>query len=84
MAGREAASGSAFACLETGIATNVYIDGFNLYYGALRKTSYKWLNVRRLCELLLPGNPVAQIKYYTALVTAQPGDPDQTVRQQLP
>jgi len=22
----------------------VYIDGFNLYYGALRETPYKWLN----------------------------------------
>ncbi|MGH7091448.1 MAG: NYN domain-containing protein [Stellaceae bacterium] len=63
--------------------TNVYIDGFNLHYGALRKTRYKWANLRTLCQLLLPRNPIAEIKYYTALVTARPGDPNQAVRQQL-
>jgi len=42
-----------------GIRTNVYIDGFNFYYGALRKTPYRWVNIRRLCELLLPKNTVA-------------------------
>ena len=45
------------AILQTGITADVYIDGFNLYYGALRKTPYNWLNLRRLCEFLLPGNP---------------------------
>jgi len=24
--------------------TNVYIDGYNLYYGRLKHTPYKWLN----------------------------------------
>lgn len=65
------------------IRTNVYIDGFNLYYGALRKTPYRWVNIRKLCELLLPRNTVVEIKYFTARVRAQPGDPDQPVRQQL-
>ena len=36
------------------IRTNVYIDGFNLYYRALRRTPYRWLDVRRLAQLLLP------------------------------
>ena len=40
VAGREAALWAAFAYLEVGIRTNVYIDGFNFYYGALRKTPY--------------------------------------------
>lgn len=26
-------------------ATNVYIDGFNLYYGALKGSPYKWLDL---------------------------------------
>jgi hypothetical protein len=30
--------------------THVYIDGFNLYYGALKKTPYKWLNIKRLAD----------------------------------
>jgi hypothetical protein len=65
------------------LTTNVYIDGFNLYYGALRKTPYRWLNLEALCQLLLPKNTIAQIKYFTALVSARPSDPDQPVRQQL-
>jgi len=24
---------------------NVYIDGFNLYYGAVKGTPYRWLNL---------------------------------------
>jgi uncharacterized LabA/DUF88 family protein len=36
-----------------------------------------------MCELLLPKNTVVEIKYFTALVSARPNDPDQPVRQQL-
>jgi uncharacterized LabA/DUF88 family protein len=39
--------------------------------------------VRKLCELLLPKNTVSEIKYFTALVSARPNDPDQTTRQLL-
>ncbi len=28
--------------------TNIYIDGFNLYYGALKDTPYKWLDLKAL------------------------------------
>lgn len=63
--------------------TNIYIDGFNLYYGALRNTPYRWLNLEALCQLLLPKNTIGEIKYFTALVSARPNDPDQPVRQQL-
>ena len=28
--------------------TRVYVDGFNLYYGALKGTSFKWLNLLAL------------------------------------
>jgi len=63
--------------------TFVYVDGFNLYYGAVKDTPYKWLNLLRLCQLLLPKNQIPKIKYFTALVTARPGDPDQPNRQQV-
>lgn len=33
--------------------TIVYVDGFNLYYGAVKGTPYRWLNIARLCALLL-------------------------------
>ena len=61
----------------------MYIDGFNLFYGALRKTPYRWLDLQKLCGLLLPRNTVAEIKYFTALVSARPGNPHQPVRQQV-
>ncbi len=34
--------------------TNVYVDGFNLYYGALKGTVYKWIDIETLCRHLLP------------------------------
>ncbi len=65
------------------MATNVYIDGFNLYYGALKDTSYKWLDLKKLCRRLLPKDDVRRIRYFTALVSARPGDPQQPQRQQI-
>jgi len=38
---------------KTPIKTAVYIDGYNLYYGRLRGTSYKWLDVVSLFRSLL-------------------------------
>lgn len=63
--------------------TIVYVDGFNLYYGAVKGTNYKWLNILTLCQLLLPRNEIVKIKYFTALVTGRPSDPDQPNRQLL-
>jgi len=64
------------------VKTNVYVDGFNLYYRALKGTPHKWLNLDALCRYLLPRHQINQIKYYTAHVTARPNDPDQPTRQQ--
>jgi hypothetical protein len=69
--------------MRSSLVTNVYIDGFNFYYGALRKTSYRWFNLEKLCQFLLPNHSIGQIKYFTALVSARPNDPNQPVRQQL-
>lgn len=63
--------------------TIVYIDGFNLYYGAVKGTPYKWLNVQKMCQALLPGHKLVAIKYYTAKVSARPHDPEQPMRQQI-
>jgi len=63
--------------------TYVYVDGFNLYYGAVKDTPYKWLDIRRLCELLLPGYTIATIKYFTARISARKDDPDKPTRQQM-
>ena len=63
--------------------TTVYIDGFNLYYGALKKTSFKWLNLEKLCRLLLPKHQIQKIKYFTARVKSRHNDPNLPVRQQI-
>lgn len=62
--------------------TIVYVDGFNLYYGCLKGTPYRWLDLLKLSRLLLPAHDIVQIKYFTALVTSRPTNPDQAMRQQ--
>lgn len=63
--------------------TWVYIDGFNLYYRAIRGTPYKWLNLKALLQLILkPDCHIEKIKYFTALVSPTSRDPDKRIRQQ--
>jgi NYN domain len=50
----------------------VYIDGFNLYYGALKRTPYKWLDLGQLCRQMLPNDTIESIQYFTARVSARP------------
>ena len=61
--------------------TNLYIDGFNLYYRAVRGTPFKWLDLRKLGENLFPGDTIHEICYFTALLDARPDDPSQPRRQ---
>jgi hypothetical protein len=63
---------------------NVYVDGFNLYYSALRWRfpDCKWLDVRKLAQLLLPNDDIAEVKYFTARVSSEPDNPNQHRRQQ--
>lgn len=63
--------------------TYVYVDGFNFYYGAVKNTPYKWVNITHLCQLLLPQNTIERIKYFTAHVRPRPHDPQQNIRQQI-
>lgn len=62
---------------------HIYVDGFNLYYGALKNTPYRWLDISKLCRFMLPGDTISQIKYFTALVNPRPSDPDQLTRQRI-
>jgi uncharacterized LabA/DUF88 family protein len=71
--------------------TNVYIDGFNLYYGlvhraeiqALPSTPYRWLNVGKLAQFLLPDCEINRIHYFTAMIKERPDDPQRVVRQEI-
>ncbi len=62
--------------------TNVYVDGFNLYYGCLKGQSYKWLDLEALCAKLLPSHEIKRIRYFTARVKEKPSDLQAPVRQQ--
>jgi uncharacterized LabA/DUF88 family protein len=59
----------------------VYIDGFNLYYGALKGTPLKWLDLEALCAVMLPTYDIDRIVYCTARVAARPENPSVHVRQ---
>lgn len=61
---------------------NIYVDGFNLYYGGLRNTPFKWLDLHKMSQTLFPNDTINTIKYFTARVSARPNDPDQPIRQQ--
>ncbi len=64
--------------------TTAYIDGFNLYYGALRRTSWKWLDLEALLNnILQPHHNVDMIKYFTARVREDLGDPEAPKRQDI-
>lgn len=59
--------------------TVIYIDGLNLYYGAVRATpALKWLNIERFCKLLRPHDDIRLIRYFSALVDG-PTQPNQAV-----
>jgi uncharacterized LabA/DUF88 family protein len=65
------------------VPTNVYIDGFNLYNGAVKNTPYKWLDLAALCQVLLPGHTIGRIRYFTAAIVGFPHDPQAPTRQEV-
>ena len=61
---------------------NVYIDGLNLFYGMLKGTPYKWLDLEKFTSALVASDiEVVTIKYFTARIKAYPHDPDKLLRQ---
>lgn len=64
---------------------NVYVDGFNLYFGAVQNTPYRWLDIAKLAEQLLSpvftGFQINHIRYFTATVSDDPKKPGSRARQ---
>ena len=60
------------------------MDGFNLYYGALKGTPYKWLD---LCayfrRTLPPACQLVEVKYFTARISQPSSDPTAPDRQDI-
>lgn len=69
-------------CKEHRLITNVYVDGLNLYYRALKGTPFKWLNLRQLTEGLFPDDAIQDICYFTSLIHSR-NDPGPPQRQLL-
>jgi len=63
------------------LSANAYIDGFNFYFCAVKGTSYKWLNLLTLCNILFPTVTIKKIKYFSAKVKALPHDSGAPTRQ---
>lgn len=78
------------------LRTRIYIDGYNLYYGCLKGTAYKWLDLHVLFEKhILPsilfhqnGQPVQMqllplaIKYFTAVIVERAAKAQDSVSSQ--
>jgi hypothetical protein len=64
-----------------GLRANVYVDGFNMYYGCLKDSPYRWLDIPAFCRKLIPANPINHIRYFTSRVSARQDDPEGPARQ---
>jgi hypothetical protein len=70
---------------------HVYIDGFNLYNGLKRRAKaigldapqYRWLNLSKVAEFVLPEFEVQVVRYFTSPVKRRVADPGAGQRQQI-
>ena len=64
--------------------TIVYVDGFNFYYGCLKDSPYKWLDMKSLFSKLLdPTHEIIEIKYFTALISHRAANESSRLRQKV-
>lgn len=60
----------------------MYVDGFNLYYGlGAKRNEFRWLDIRKLCELVLPQSDIDCIRYFTSEVEVRDSDRAKIERQ---
>jgi uncharacterized LabA/DUF88 family protein len=66
------------------VRTIVYVDGYNLYYGLLRKSKLKWLDLVALFHhhVLDSSSNVVEVKYYTAPVLGKMSDSNDSPQRQ--
>lgn len=52
--------------------TIAYVDGYNLFYGRLRNTKYKWLDIFKLLNTIIeiqdPKSNLVKVKYFSAII----------------
>ena len=72
----------ALAIFRVHVRTRVYVDGFNLYCGAVKETPFKWLNPVLLSRPpLLPAHTIDRLLHFTACLSGI-SDPGAPTRQQ--
>jgi len=66
------------------LRTIIFIDGYNLYYGALQRSPYKWLDLYQLFRehILLPDTELLEVRYYTAPVLGSLCDDPESPKRQ--
>ena len=64
--------------------TIVYVDGYNLYYGLLRKSKLKWLDLYALFKdhVLDEAAELIEVRYYTAPVLGRMSDSEESPQRQ--
>jgi uncharacterized LabA/DUF88 family protein len=75
-----------FSHAEIRMRTIVYVDGYNLFFSLLTKTSFKWLDLNRLFSRVVrpvePSSEIALVKYFTApILGSMASDPRAEQRQ---
>ena len=66
------------------LRTIVFVDGFNMYYGCLKKSPYRWINPVLLCQNILnETHEYVGLKYFSAKVSDTPDDLSKSQRQQI-
>jgi hypothetical protein len=59
----------------------VYVDALNLYYGLLRGTKYRWLDIYKFVQTQFPQK-ITEIKFFFAAIKPTLLDMDAPGRQQ--
>ena len=65
------------------LKTNFYFDGFSLYYGCVKDTPWRWLDLAALCNKAYPSLRINRIRYFTARVRSTASDPSVPQRQDI-
>lgn len=63
--------------------TSIFIDGFNLYYGVLKDSPFRWLDVSALAKVIVPDLDLntTSFHYYTARLKPRQNNQEQPYRQ---
>jgi len=62
--------------------TYIYVDAFNLFFGSLKGTPWKWLDLfALLLKILGRGHEIKRIRYFTSRIAETPANPRKPQRQ---